>query len=159
MKEENKDNQDSGAVGAQADSSKSVACVHPVTVPHLLYKNWRALKIDGRSWYAKRKKELITRLLEPFNGQIPATVKILAEITTINLLIARRLEGFIQTTPILPSNTLRDYVTLTNSTSGNLQRLYEMATNSAAKPNIPGLEEYLKSCGAKVVEDKERKNP
>jgi hypothetical protein len=154
MKEENIEKISPAINEAQVDGAKSVACVHPVTVPHLLYKNWRALKIDGRSWYAKRKKELITTLLEPFKGQIPATVKILAEITAINLLIARRMEGFIQTAVILPTNTLRDYVTLVNSTSGNLQRLYEMATNSATKPNIPGLEEYLKSCGAKVVEDK-----
>jgi len=152
MTEENKEKDISGAAGEQVNNSKSVACVHPVTAPHLLYKNWRALKIDGRSWYAKRKKELIAILLDPFSDPIPATARILAEVTAINLLIARRMEGFIQMTVILPPNTLRDYVTLVNSTSGNLQRLYEMAKNSATKPNIPGLNEYLKSLGIKIIQ-------
>ena len=151
MKEENKKISGEGAAGAQIDSAKTPGGAFPVTVPHLLYRDWRKLKVDGRSWFAKRKKELITALLEPFNGKIPATARILADITSTNLLVARRMEGFLQLAAI-PPNTLRDYIALTNCNATNLIRLYQMAQNSAVKPNIPGLDEYLKSLGAKVVQ-------
>lgn len=152
MIKENKKNNGKGAVEAQADSAKTPGGAFPVTVPHLLYRDWQKLKVDGRSFYAKRKKELIAALLEPFNGQVSATARILADITSTNLLVARRMEGFLQLSTI-PPNTLRDYIALSNCNAANLIRLYQIAQNSAAKPNIPGLDEYLKSLGAKVVEN------
>jgi len=157
MKEENKKNNGKGAVGAQADNVKTPGGAFPVTVPHLLYRDWRKLRVDGRSWFAKRRKELISALLEPFNGSIPAPARILADITATNLLVARRMEGFLQLAAI-PPNTLRDYIALTNCNAANLIRLYQIAQNSAAKPNIPGLDEYLKSLGAKVVENERGMN-
>lgn len=158
MKEENKNNQGLAVVGAQVDSEKPRGGAYPVTVPHLLYRDWRQLKVDGRSWFAKRKKELITALLEPFSDPIPATARILADITSTNLLVARRMEGFLQLAAI-PPNTLRDYIALTNCNASNLIRLYELAQSRASKSNIPGLDDYLKSLSAKVIEPEKDENP
>jgi hypothetical protein len=151
MNEENKDNKGLDTKEAQKESAKTKGGAYPVTVPHLLYRDWRKLKVDGRSWFAKRKKELIAALLDPFNGDVPVTARILADITSTNLLVARRMEGFLQLAAI-PPNTLRDYIALTNCNASNLIRLYQMAQNASEKPKIPGLDEYLKSLGAKVIE-------
>ena len=46
----------------QGESPKTPGGAFPVITPHLLYRDWQALKVDGRSFYAKRKKELIGKL-------------------------------------------------------------------------------------------------
>jgi hypothetical protein len=154
MNEEHKGNLNSGAAGVKGDKPEIPAKAYPVTVPHLLYRDWRSLRIDHRSWYWKRKKELIATLLEPFKDPIPTTASILAELTSANILLARRIEGLLHHTGgIIPTNTLRDFIALQNSNGSNLIRLYTMAQNGGSKPNIPGLDEYLRSCAAKMVED------
>ena len=112
--------------------------------PHLLYRDWQALKVDGRSFYAKRKKELIGKLLDHFKPPVPGTAEILANITAANLLLALRLEGLLHTGKLAPS-AFQDYLRLTNSNSANLVRLWSMAKEAPAPERVPSLPEDLEA--------------
>lgn len=133
-----------GAGKVQAESPKGPGGAFPVAIPHLLYRDWQALKVDGRSWYAKRKKELIGKLLEHFRPPIPGPAEVLANITATNLLLMLRLEGLMHTGQVAPS-TFQDYIRLTNSNSANLMRLWSMARESGPAERVPSLQEYLAS--------------
>jgi len=124
------------------DSPKTPGGAFPVLTPHLLYRDWQALKVDGRSFYAKRKKELIGKLLDHFKPPVPGTAEILANITAANLLLALRLEGLLHTGKLAPS-AFQDYLRLTNSNSANLVRLWNMAKDGAPGDQAPDLREYL----------------
>jgi hypothetical protein len=84
-------------------------------------------------------------LLEPFNGIVPPAAQILAEITAKNLLIALRGGGLLIGGADLPPYVFRDYITLTNSNSGNLMRLFEMARAQVPGEKAPSLQEYLQA--------------
>jgi hypothetical protein len=134
--------QNKGANKVQAEAPKTPGGAFPVTTPHLLYRDWHALKVDGRSFYAKRKKELISKLLENFKLPIPGPAEILANITASNLLLALRMEGMLHTGTLAPS-AFQDYLRLTNSNSANLVRLWTMAKEAPAAEKTPILDEYL----------------
>ncbi len=133
-----------GADRVQGAEQKHPGGAFPVQVPHLLYRDWKSLKPDGRSWFAKEVKRIVGRLLEPFKGSIPPAAQILAEITAKNLMVALRVEGLFFKGADLARNTLRDYVGLVNSNSANLARLFEMSKHEKPDDRVPTLEEYLK---------------
>jgi hypothetical protein len=146
------------ASGVQAESQKHPGGSFPVPVPHLLYRDWQKLKIDGRSWVSKEVKRIVGRLLEPFNGSAPPAAQILAEITAKNLLVGLRVEGLFLSGHDLARNALRDYVTLVNCNSANLMRLYEMAKERKPDSKTPTLAEYLEAAG-KLVSVKAEADP
>jgi hypothetical protein len=133
-----------GADKVQGEGPKTPGGAFPVLTPHLLYRDWQALKVDGRSFYAKRKKEIIAKLLDHFKPPIPGPAEILANITAANLLLALRLEGLLHTGKLAPS-AFQDYLRLTNSNSANLVRLWSMAKEAPAPEKFPTLEQYLAS--------------
>jgi hypothetical protein len=140
-----------GAGKVQGEVPKTPGGAFPVTTPHLLYKDWQALKVDGRSYYAKRKKEIIAKLLDHFTPPIPGPAEVLANITAANLLLALRLEGLLHTGKLAPS-AFSDYLRLTNSNSANLVRLWSMAKEAPAPEKFPSLEQYL--AGLKNAQEK-----
>ena len=126
----------------QGETPKKPGGAFPVAIPHLLYRDWQNIKVDGRSWYAKRKKELIAKLLEHFKPPVPGPAEVLANITASNILLALRLEGLLHTGKLAPS-TFSDFIKLTNSNSANLARLWSMAKTSEPIEKMMSLPEYI----------------
>ena len=126
----------------QAEGPKKRGGAFPVTIPHLLYRDWQALKVDGRAWYAIQRKNLIAKLLEPFSQPVHPAAEQLARITACNLLLALRLEGTIHQ-GTLAQGAFDYYLRLCNMNSSNLALLYRMSREPAPAPAAPSLQDYL----------------
>ena len=112
--------------------------------------------LDGRTRIAKIIKNVSEHLLEHFPEPIPAGAILIAKQASYKALRLRAFEHHILITMKTPAKTTDEsYISLSNSLTQDIKLLHQMARDHTPVNKVPGLDEYLRSCNAKIIQDDE----
>lgn len=113
-------------------------------VRHGLYIQPGKVKVDGRSFFARRRKKLRGAFLADFQAPPSSRVQAIADGAAVNWICIEGFRSAFLRGEVISPSAWKDYIALSNSLARDLMNLEELAKEGSGKDKAPNLEEYLK---------------